>query len=519
MFVERAQQGCPGFVLTVDNAAVIGTLCSRLEGLPLAIELAAAWTRTLSPAQIEKRLTSCLNLLVTTQKDVPARHASLRAALDGSYQLLAKPLQTFLAKLSVFRGGLTLEAAEAVCEEPNTLSYLAQLCEGSLVIAETSGEVMRYRLLEMVLEYAREKLQDNEVDIEALQRQHAHYFRQWAQAQEKQFLGEHTARILRELDADYDNLRTALEWCAEQGEQGIVEANDEGLILANALWHYWISRGYWHDGIECLDRLLGNAQGDKAVRASAMGAGGNLTSSSGHSQRSRAYYEASVLLHQQTGNKLGEARMQASLGTVAMNQGNDEEARVAFEKTLATARELGDALTIAVTITNLGSVACKMSDYELGMRYFQESIILSEQLKDRYSVGFVLINISWLHQYMGQYPDAKPPLRLGLKVAEELEDKSLQQKSVFAGAFLEVGLQQWERGALLLSAAEAMRSRLEIEMIPEHALEETKTKQKILAHVDAATFEKWRERGLTLSWKEITALIYEPSPSDPLPLP
>ena len=318
MFVERAQQACPGFVLTADNAAVIGTLCSRLEGLPLAIELAAAWTRTLTPTQIEKRLTSCLNLLVTTQKDVPARHASLRAALDGSYQLLAPALQTFLAKLSVFRSGLTLKAAEAVCEEPNTLSYLAQLCEGSLVIAETSGDVMRYRLLEMVLEYAREKLEGkaqdktasgstkkkiadrkqarSAVDVEGLQRQHAHYFREWTQVQEKQLKSEHTARILRELDADYDNLRAALEWFVGQGEAGQseanIQANDEGLLLASALWRYWDTRGYSRDGLDWLDRLLGNETGDKSVRAGALYAAGSLALSH------RAYRACAGLLQQ-----------------------------------------------------------------------------------------------------------------------------------------------------------------------------------------------------------------------------
>ena len=551
MFVERAQQACPGFILTSDNAAVIGTLCSRLEGLPLAIELAAAWTRTLTPAQIEKRLTSCLNLLVTTQKDMPARHASLRAALDGSYQLLAPALQTFLAKLSVFRGGLTLEAAEAVCEEPEALSYLAQLCEGSLVIAETSGEIMRYRLLEMVLEYAREKLQEqpkpsaraaeknapgnskmkaadskstqSAVDVQVLQRQHAHYFREWTQAQEKQLRSEHTAHILRELDADYDNLRTALEWFAGQGEAGQseanIQANDEGLLLASALWRYWDTRGYSRDGLDWLDRLLGNEAGDKSVRAGTLAAAGYLAYRNGRLESARMYFEESIPLCIQSEDRGREAMVLVMLGNVARSEGDDEQALQTFEQVLQTARELNDVHLIATILANLGNIARDRNDYELAMRYNREATPLFEQIHDRFSLGLMFVNISRMHLYARQYEEGKAILRQALEVAEELEDRNMRRRIILTGALLEVGKGEWERGVLLLSAAETLRTQSQIEQVPGDAEYQAGAIQAILAHISVATFEQWWERGRTLTWQEMNALINEPSPPDPLSLP
>ena len=520
MFVERAQQARPGFVLTVDNAVVIGTICSRLEGLPLAIELAAAWTRTLSPAQIEKRLTSCLNLLVTTQKDVPARHASLRAALEGSYQLLSPALQTFLAKLSVFRGGLTLEAAEAVCEEPQALSYLAQLCEGSLIIAETSGDTMRYRLLEMVFEYAKEKASDSSVDVEALQRQHAHYLREWAQAQEKQLKSEHTARILRELDADYDNLRTALEWCVEQGAAGQKETNDEGLLLASALWRYWDSRGYSGDGLDWLDRLLQNAKGDISARIDALSASGTLAYRTERIEHAKGYCEDALLLCREANDRRGEAIALSMLGNISRVVGDDEQARLAYEQVLVTARELNDVSLIASSLANLGNSARDADDYELAMHYNQEAIPLFQQLQDRFSMGLMHLNICRLHLSTGQYVEGTTILCLALKIAEELEDRNMQRRSVFLGALLAVRQLEWKCGTLLLSAAETLRQQSQIEQVPSNVQNQAEAIQTILAHTnDVATFEHLWERGRTLTWSEITALISGEDKSPNLPTP
>jgi len=206
-------------------------------------------------------------------------------------------------------------------------------------------------------------------------------------------------------------------------------------------------------------------------------------------------------------------------GNLARIIGNEELARHAYEQVLATAREMGDVSLIASSLANLGNSARDADDYELSMRYNQEAMLLFQQLQDRFSLGLMFINITRLHLYAWQYEEGRATLRQALDVAEELEDRNMQRRSIFLGALLAVGQQEWEHAILLLSAADMLRTQSQIEQVPGNAREQAKAVQAILGHINVATFEKLWERGRTLTWKEMNALINEPSPPDPLSLP
>jgi non-specific serine/threonine protein kinase len=238
LFVSRAQAARPDFALTPRNAEAVARLCQRLEGIPLALELAAAWTQTLTPAQMLERLERRFDLLVSRRRDAPGRHATLRATIEWSWGLLPPDLQRFFAQLSVFRGGWTLEAAEAVTGDPNALLYLTELRERSLVVSdeedleeeppcdpdapvenapvvtattEEAAAGMRFRMLESLREFASERLNESG-ERAALAARHLAYFLRLAEAAGPHLRGPGQISWLRRLETDHDNLRAALDW-------------------------------------------------------------------------------------------------------------------------------------------------------------------------------------------------------------------------------------------------------------------------------------------------------------------
>jgi predicted ATPase len=270
LFVDRAQAVRPDFQVTASNAAALADLCCRLEGIPLALELAAARVGVLTPAQILARLSQRFDLLARRGREPGARHASLRAAIDWSYHLLSPELQRFFPLLSVFRGGFTLEAAEAVCETAAALDALTELRECSLVLAEESGEEMRYGLLETLREYGAEQLTPEE--RAELARRHRDHFLQLGEQAEEELTGAAQGEWLERLETERENLRSALACCAERGEA------KPGLRLSGSLARFWAVRGYLREGREYLTRLLAlpGAEVCREARAKALNGAGIL---------------------------------------------------------------------------------------------------------------------------------------------------------------------------------------------------------------------------------------------------
>jgi predicted ATPase len=268
LFAERAQRRNPAFTLTPQNMQTVAEICRRLEGIPLAIELAAVRVGALPVEQIAERLGDSLGFLTGGGRMTPPRQQTLRGTMDWSYQLLAEPEQKLFRRLSVFTGGLTLGAAEAVgegdgIEEGDVLELLSRLVEKSLVVIRATEEGgLRYGMLEPIRQYAREKLVEVSVEAEAIRRRHANFFLALAEEAEPRFRGPGATTSLGRLETEHDNIRAALSWLLESGEAEL------GLRLGATLLWFWSARGYWSEGARWLEEALAkDVAAEPATRA------------------------------------------------------------------------------------------------------------------------------------------------------------------------------------------------------------------------------------------------------------
>ena len=294
LFVDRAQAKRADFQVTVGNAPAITALCSRLEGIPLALELAAARAKALTPGQMLTQLEHRFDFLVSHQRDAEPRHHTLRAALDWSCDHLPTDVRRHYAAFSVFRGGWTIEAAEAVAETMSALHPLEQLRDLSLVEADEGPDGMRFRTLETVREHAAGILE--EAELHALRRRHAAHFATFAERAEPGLIGPEQAAWLNRLEADHDNLRAAIDWCVSDSEHCDAET---GLRLAAAAWRFWHIRGHLTEGRERLAAVLQRSEsgGRTTHHAKALNASGVLAWNQGDYSAARSLYHQLSLIH------------------------------------------------------------------------------------------------------------------------------------------------------------------------------------------------------------------------------
>ena len=471
LFVERAREANPAFALTPDNAATIAEICQRLDGLPLAIELAAARLSLLTPSALLQRLEHRLPLLSRGARDLPQRQQTLRNTIAWSYDLLEAGEQQLFRCLSVFVGGFTLEAAQAVClsdggnsssahvdDEGATFEQLAQLLDKSLVQVHqgTRGEP-RFTMLETIREYASEQLQASGEDA-AVQEEHTRYFLQLAEeaAPHLHHPAEEDAWLER-LESEDANLRVALAWCAARQDR--VEA---GLRLVGALPWYWFLRGSQHEGRAWLETLLAHsASSDRSIaRGLALSGAGMLTFFEGDLAAAAAQAEEALSIAREVGDIHLIASPGFMLGMVRLTQGNIEEARSLFEESYSLFKEMGDASGEAQTLFILGVTAYRSGDLatartqlEESLRLFQEqgdvlhestvlsalqgivltqgdqersrslhqqSLSLLEQARNRGTLGLFLINTGDLYQQYGEEYMAQTSYREGLSLWQEM---------------------------------------------------------------------------------------------------
>ncbi len=414
LFVDRARAARPDFQVTRANAAAIAALCHQLEGLPLAIELAAAWSPNLSPAQILQRLSRRFELLTSRNKDVPMRHRSLRAAIEGSFRLLSPELQHFFACLSVFRGGWTVEAAETLCNAPAALDYLVQLRERSLIQATDVGGERRFRMLETLREYATEQLQAEEAA--SLARQHAEFYLSLAEEADPQLLGTEQAVWLERLEWEHENLRAALAWCLSAGGDKAL-----GLRLACSLWRFWFVRGYLLEGRSWLENALEpGAEAADVLRAKALHALGTLTWNLGDYAAARGYYEACLTLRRLVKDEQGQASTLGNLGVVALHQGDYARAQSLFEESLALCQKLGDQRGTANALLNLGNIAADQEDHARAQTLYAQSLPLFRTLGDRQGIANLLSNLGASAREQGDLARARLLFEESLTTLQEL---------------------------------------------------------------------------------------------------
>ncbi|MDP6514313.1 MAG: tetratricopeptide repeat protein [SAR202 cluster bacterium] len=394
LFVDRAMAANPRFAVSDVNASAIAQICQRLDGIPLAIELAAARVRALSVEQIADRLADRFNLLVTGNKTALPRHQTLRAAVEWSFDLLAEPETALFNRLSVFSGGLTLEGAEEVgaggaIEKSQVLELLAQLVDKSLVLVDQDiDHSVRYTMLETLRQYGQENLL-SDGDRESARKRHASHFLDFAKMAEPELRRQNEADWLNRLDKDHDNLRAALTWTVEH------EAPEMEIGLAGAIWRFWLVRGFLEEGRRWMEGALSrNVDALPDVRANALNGAAGLAWHQGDFRHAQKYLEEALEIRRDSQDAKTIAILLDNLGAVVYSQGDFLRATELREECLMIRRTLGDTRGIADSLNNLGFMAREQLEFESATALLRESLTLYRELKDQGGIARALLCLS-----------------------------------------------------------------------------------------------------------------------------
>jgi predicted ATPase/class 3 adenylate cyclase len=506
LFIDRAMLSKPDFRLTASNGPLVAQVVRRLDGIPLAIELAAARTKVMSVEQIASRLDDRFHLLTTGGRTAAPRHQTLKAAMDWSYELLADHERTLLRRLSAFAGGWTLEAAEAVCtgdglEAAEVLDLLSRLVDRSLVlVAEPNGEP-RYRLLETVRQYARDRLAETG-EADAVRGRHRDWFLELAEQGEAQLQGAPQAGWLDRFELEHDNLRAALDWCRRAQEDP-----DPGLRLSGALWRFWDVRGFWTEGRSWLEgalthggdahtgarvkaligaAYLGFYQGDFERAAAMAGESLELSRKLGDKRgtasclnilgfeacrlerfdRAAALSDESLALSRETGDRFGVLDARVVQSFVARARGDFARAADLLEEIVTQARTLGDRWRLIEALNNLGLIKREQGDYARATAVLEETLTLAQELKDKAGSAFAESNLGIVAWYQGDLPQADALFKQSLTPRIELGDKRGISTSLLGLAAVATGRGEFERAAILFAAADALRQSIGVPLPP-----------------------------------------------------
>jgi non-specific serine/threonine protein kinase len=426
LFVERATTSQPSFSVTPQNAAVVAQICLRLDGIPLALELAAARVKVLSVEQIAQRLDDQFRLLTGGSRTALPRQQTLRAAIDWSYELLAEPERALLQRLSVFAGGWSLAAAETVCageviEEWEVLDLLTQLVDKSLVVVDEGIDTEpRYRLLDTIRAYARGRLGESGGDA-AVRQRHAEFFQGLAEQAEKELLTPKAAAWLQQLETEHDNLRAAIGWAVE------TQSTEAGLRLGGALWRFWHEGGHLREGREALAAVLALPadSGCSLARAKALNGAGALAHDQGDLAHATPLHEESLAIARECGDQETIAYSLLSMGNVAMDGGEYERARTLYEEALELWRGLGDQNFVAKLLNNLGLIAGTMDRIDEAVALFEESLVLKRKIGNRTTIALALNNLGYLAIGQRNYERAAELLDESLRLSCETGNRRM----------------------------------------------------------------------------------------------
>jgi non-specific serine/threonine protein kinase len=459
LFVERAKAVKPEFALTERNAKCVTQICYRLDGIPLAIELAAARVRVLSVEQIAARLGDRFALLTGGGRTALARQRTLEAAMDWSHELLPGRERTVLRRLSVFAGGFTLEAAEAVCSGPpsdgeveqgEVLDLISRLVDKSLVLVSEKDGRARYRLLETVRQYGREKLELSG-EAEGIRRRHAGFFLELAEEAGPELKGPRQAEWLERLESEHGNLRAAMRWTDEEG------GAEDAARFAWALWLFWFHRGHQDEGRRWVEEVL--TKGDVLptdLRAKALYADGAMSWGLRESSDTIRLLEESRALFRQAGDGHGEALALAATGVPTLQQGDVERATAILEEGIGLLREAGDKWETSFMLAHLGMIYLDRGESARATRHFEESLALSREVGSKFSGTVSLTNLARAAQALGDHERAAGLYAEGLALAVELSDKANAAYCLEGLARVTSARGADERAVRLFAAAESL---------------------------------------------------------------
>jgi predicted ATPase/class 3 adenylate cyclase len=454
LFVARASAVRQGFTLTTENAAAIAEICARLDGLPLAIELAAATTKVLSPQALLARLVQRLPLLGGASRDVPARQRTLRDTIAWSYDMLPERQRELFARLSVFAGGFTLAAAESICADAlgDTFEGVASLVNKSLLRqVETTAEDPRFAMLGTIREFAADQLAAAGQE-EALERLHAQHFLALTEQAEPELTGSRSAGLLDALAADDDNLRAALDRAMARGWL------DVALRLGAALWRYWQMRGHLREGSERLGRLLAmpGVEAHPAAHIAALGAAGSVAYWMGHLPAAQRAYERAVALSREDGDPRTVAECLYNLAFTIHFQGVEEDASAGLpllKEAASLFQQAGDRGGRAKTLWALAGMI--EADDAAAMAMSLEALGIFQELGDRFYEGWALRGVAIRARRLGLIDESRARLAEGLEIFREAGD--LSAKVMFLGSFADLAAFEGdvERALRLAGAAAA----------------------------------------------------------------
>jgi predicted ATPase/class 3 adenylate cyclase len=487
LFLDRAGAVAPGFAVTNANAPALAQICHRLDGIPLAIELAAARVRAMSVEEINARLDHLFRLLTGGSRTVLPRHQTLRATIDWSYDLLTEPECLMLHRLSVFAGGWTLEAAEQVCadvakrgemegkratptptsvpfiEEWEVLDLLCSLVDKSLGVAEQKEGHTRYHLLETVRQYALDRLEESG-EIQAVQDRHRDCFLQLAEQAEQTLFGPEEPAWLAQLVTEHDNLHAALLWSLVDSDG--VQA---GLHLAEALGWYCSLRGFLSEGRTYLDQVLSRrgAEERTKARARALYAAGLLAWWQGDFTQARLIAEEALAIFREIGDKRGVAMSLYGLGVNATTQGDYSTARGLYEESLEVYRELEYKHGIGRVLCSQGALARCQGEYTIARTLLEESIRIGRELGNQSYSASALLNLGYMALHQGNIAVARSHFKEGLHLARAAAGDSWGLVSYLESiAFLATAQGNTERAGWLLGAGEGLREATGVRHFP-----------------------------------------------------
>jgi predicted ATPase/class 3 adenylate cyclase len=465
LFIERAKAARPDFSVTDENAPAVAEICARLDGLPLAIELAAARIKLLTPGAMLERLGSRLKLLHGGSRDLPERQRTLRGTIEWSHALLEEGERVLFARLAVFSGGRTLEAIETICDARgdlpvDALEGVSSLLDKSLLRQEEGPEgEPRFVMLETIHEYARERLEASG-EAEEVRRLHAAYFLALAEEAEPELSGADQLACLERLEAEHDNMRAALSWSLEKEPE-------TALRLAVALARFWEKRSYFSEGSSWLEAALRlSDRVEAATTHSATRA--RLLSEAGTFAFFRTDFEHAIVLHgkalelyQELGDDSGVAFALLCLGAQHMEKGDHERAAPFLEEALALSHRIGDKRNIAGTLHNLAEVERQRGNYERAKALGMESIALLREMEDKWQLGMVVGWLGLLAVWSGDDHDlAERSLEEALALDRELGNWAYGAYCLESFAGLAGARAQGSRAARLWGAAEALRTNI-----------------------------------------------------------
>ena len=454
LFVERARAARASFDLTEENAAAAGEICRRVDGIPLAVELAAARIAHLAPQQIVDRLDDRFRLLARGRSSKRPRHDTLRSLVDWSHDLLSDAERVVFRRLSVFAGGWTLEAAEAVGGE-GALDLLGQLVDKSLVVVDEQPAALRYTFHETIRHYAHERLEESGEGPE-VRRLHAEYYLALAEDAAPRLFGTELQPLLDVLDQEHDNLRLALRWACEATE------SDVGPRLAGALWRFWQVRGYLREGRAWLERLLATAMPAEptSARARALNAIGFLAFLQGDYATAQPLLAESVEIWRALDDRRGLVESLTNYGVLLRCVGDGGRARQALEEALAVSQALGDRAWEGRAMNKLARLTFYEGDLAAARTLHETGITTVRQAGNAWDVAIALGDLGDAVHALGDDKTARRYYAESLQLWLELGDERGVAQGLEGFAILASADSRPERAVRLISTARAIRERI-----------------------------------------------------------